>query len=42
MFSSKFYVKMSYDEGLDISVSGAKIFPEIAELKKFLDILISK
>ena len=30
------------DEGLDYSVRGAEIFPEIGELKKLLDILRSK
>ena len=30
------------DEGLDGTVRGAEIFPEIAEFKKLLDILISK
>ena len=30
------------DEGLDHSVRGAEIFPEIGELKKLLDILRSK
>ena len=30
------------NEGLDGTVLGAKIFPEIGELKKLLDILRSK
>ena len=30
------------DDGLDHSVRGAEIFPEIGKLKKFLDILRSK
>ena len=30
------------DEGLDNSVSGAKVFPEIAELKRLLDTLRCK
>ena len=30
------------DEGLDGSVLGSEIFPEIGELKKLLDILRSK
>ena len=30
------------DEGLDHSVRGAEIFPEIGELKKLLDIIRSK
>ena len=30
------------DEGLDYSVRGAEIFPEVGELKRLLDILRSK